>query len=150
MRPEKIKEMIDACYLAKRIRDMLPALPSGVSPSFIQYLDTIRRLEDRNGRVRVGDVSEALGLPRPGVTRKIKEMEAKGYLKKAASGEDGRMIQITITEAGKALSDKYDCKYYGRLSGYLSDIPEEDADCMIRTIRALYQVMNERRIDLDA
>ena len=35
MTTEKIKRMLDACYQAKRIRELLPALPSGVAPSYI-------------------------------------------------------------------------------------------------------------------
>ena len=45
MTGDKIKEVMDACYLAKRVRDMLPKLPNGVTFSHIHYLDTIRRLE---------------------------------------------------------------------------------------------------------
>ena len=37
-----IKRMMDACYQAKRVRDLLPVLPDGVLPSFIQYLETPR------------------------------------------------------------------------------------------------------------
>lgn len=29
---DKIKEMMDACYMAKRVRDLLPELPKGVAP----------------------------------------------------------------------------------------------------------------------
>ena len=36
-----IKQMFDACYMAKRTRDMLPPLPEGVQPSYIHYLDAI-------------------------------------------------------------------------------------------------------------
>ena len=42
---ELIKRMMDACYQGKRIRDMLPPLPDGVSSSYIQYLDVIEKLE---------------------------------------------------------------------------------------------------------
>ena len=44
MTNEKIKRMFDACYQAKRIREMLPPLPPGVMPSYIQYLDAIQKL----------------------------------------------------------------------------------------------------------
>ena len=45
MKVELIKRMMDACYLAKRARDMLPPLPEGVMPSYIQYLDALQKLE---------------------------------------------------------------------------------------------------------
>lgn len=32
---ELIKQLLDACYLAKRAREMLPALPEGVTSSYI-------------------------------------------------------------------------------------------------------------------
>ena len=38
---ELIKRMMDACYQGKRIRDMLPPLPDGVSSSYIQYLESV-------------------------------------------------------------------------------------------------------------
>ncbi|MFQ9152893.1 MAG: hypothetical protein ACLR6B_16810 [Blautia sp.] len=50
MTNEKIKQMFDACYQAKRIREMLPPLPEGVMPSYIKYLDTIQGLEKRGFR----------------------------------------------------------------------------------------------------
>lgn len=145
MTNEKIKRMFDACYQAKRIREMLPSLPPGVMPSYIQYLDAIQKLEKKDIRVKVSDISDVMNLPRPGVTRTVKEMEKKGYLSKIASPDDGRVTYISITEEGWKLFCKYDEKYFGELSADLSDISEEDADCMIRTIEKFYQIMCERR-----
>ena len=145
MTTKKIKEMHDACYQAKRIREMLPPLPEGVMPSYIQYLDAIQKLEKKDIRVKVSDISDVMNLPRPGVTRTVKEMEKKGYLSKIASPDDGRVTYISITEEGWKLFCKYDEKYFGELSADLSDISEEDADCMIRTIEKFYQIMCERR-----
>lgn len=42
-----IKSLLDACYQAKRIRDLLPPLPKGVAPAYIHYLDVIDQLERR-------------------------------------------------------------------------------------------------------
>ena len=149
MTNEKIKRMFDAFYQAKRIRDMLPPLPQGVMPSYIQYLDVIHSLQREKKDIRLSDISDAMNLPRPGVTRTVKEMEAKGYLQKSAAPEDGRITYISLTEEGKALSHKYDETYFSNLSSYLSVISEEDADQMIRTIEKFYEIMCERRNHYD-
>lgn len=101
---ELIKQLMDTCYLAKRARDLLPPLPDGVTSSYIQYLDVIQRLEAKGVRARVSDLSDALNLPRPGVTRTVKEMERKGYLQKQVSAEDGRVTYLLLTDAGRLLS----------------------------------------------
>ena len=141
MTSEIIKRMIDACYQAKRTREMLPPLPEGVRSSFIQYLDTIQ--------VKVSDISDAMELPRPGVTRTVKEMEEKGYLKKMASEADGRVTYIAVTRKGTNLSQKYDEQYFKSLLPYMEEISDEDAECMIRTIEKFYQIMCERRKHYD-
>ena len=145
MTNEKIKRMLDACYLAKRIREMLHPLPEGVMPSYIKYLEAVQTLEKNSSHVKVSDISDALDLPRPGVTRTVKEMEQKGYLRKLASPDDRRVTYISITEEGRELSRKYDENYFSELSAYLDDISEEEADCMIRTIGKFYEIMCERR-----
>ena len=149
MTNEKIKRMFDACYQAKRIREMLPPLPKGVMPSYIQYLDVIQSLQKEKKDIRISDISDAMNLPRPGVTRTVKEMEAKGYLQKIASLDDGRVTYISITEEGEKLSRKYDQDYFSSLAPYLSGISEEEADCMIQTIEKFYQIMCERREKYD-
>lgn len=148
MTAELIKRLMDACYEGKRARDLLPPLPAGVLPSYIQYLDAIQRLEQEGVRVKVSDISNKLNLPRPGVTRTVKEMETKGYLKKLASSEDGRVTYLSLTEEGKALSEKYDAQYFRGLLPYLEDISDADAETTIRTIETLYRVMCERRREL--
>lgn len=146
---ERIKRMLDTCYLAKRARDMLPPLPEGVISSYVQYLDTIQKLEAKGVRVKISDLSDALGLPRPGVTRTVKEMEAKGYLKKQLSAEDGRVTYLSLSEAGQQLSKEYNTDYFQGLAPYLDGISEAEAECTIRTIEAFYQVMCERRNSLE-
>ena len=149
MTNEKVKRMLDACYQAKRIRELLPPLPQGVMPSYIQYMDTIQKLEKQGIQVKVSDISDVMNLPRPGVTRTVKEMETKGYLHKFASKEDGRVTYITVTKKGSELSQKYDEQYFDSLLPYMEEIPDEDAECMIQTIEKFYQIMCERRKHYD-
>ena len=52
MNEEKIKRMLDACYLAKRTRELLPELPEGVTPAYIQYMDVIHKLQEKKERIK--------------------------------------------------------------------------------------------------
>lgn len=149
MNIETIKALLDACYLAKRTRELLPPLPKGVSPSYIHYLDTIAQLELSGRQVKVSDISDALNLPRPGVTRTIKEMEEKGYLRKTASTEDGRVAYITATESGRALSRTYDTEFFAMLAPFFETVDEQDAACTIRTIEKVYKIFSERRLSIE-
>lgn len=144
-----IKALLDACYQAKRIRDLLPELPKGITPSYIHFLDTIESLERQGQPVKVSDIGEALHIPRPGVTRTVKEMEGKGFLCKRTSPDDGRITYISLTEKGKQLSHQYNEVYFSRLAPFLEDISQEDADCTIQTIERFYHVMLERSISVD-
>lgn len=145
MTSEKIKEMLDSCYMAKRILDMLPKLPEGVLPSYVRYLETIIELEEKNQKVKVSDVSEVLNLPRPGVTRTIHAMKEKGYLKKETAKHDGRVTYVTVTKDGKTIFEKYNKDYFQKLALCLNHVSNDEADCMIQTIEKFYEVMCEGR-----
>ena len=68
---------------------------------------------------------------------------------KIASPDDGRVTYISITKAGKELSQRYDEEYFSALSPFMDVISEEEAECMIQTIEKFYQVMCERRSEND-
>ena len=146
---QNIKDLRDACYQGKRVRELLPPLPRGVRPSYVQYLDVIETLESHGVRVKVSDISDTLHLPRPGVTRTVKEMEDKGYLRKIASEEDGRVTYLAITDSGKRLSQIHNAQFFAQLAPLLADISDEDAACTVRTIQKLYDVMSERSDSLE-
>lgn len=149
MTTRNIKHLLDAFYQAKRVRELMPALPKGVTPAFIHYLDTIAALQQQGVRVKVSDISDALHIPRPGVTRTVKDMVDGGYLEKAASEEDGRVTYLTITEKGCMLSQVFDSAFFAQLTPLLADVSDEDAATTIRTIEKVYQVMSERRIHFE-
>ena len=146
---QNIKDLLDACYQGKRVRELLPPLPRGVRPSYVQYLDVIETLESHGVRVKVSDISDTLHLPRPGVTRTVKEMEDTGYLRKIASEEDGRVTYLAITDSGKRLSQIHNAQFFAQLAPLLADISDEDAACTVRTIQKLYDVMSERSDSLE-
>ena len=102
MNSQKTKDMLDSFYMAKRILDLLPDLPEGVLPSYIRYLERFIKLQKTHEKVKVSDLSSALNLPRPGVTRTVSSMVEKGYLNKMSSKEDGRVTYIENSDKGMA------------------------------------------------
>ena len=149
MTNKKIKRMLDACYQAKRIREMLPPLPEGIMSSHIRYMDMIQELQKQNDHVKVSDLSDVLNIPRPGVTRTIKEMEKKGLVQKKASPDDGRVTYLSLTDHGTEISEKCNENFFNELAPYLDDISDADADCMVQTIQKFYDIMCERSIQND-
>ena len=145
MNSQKTKDMMDSFYMAKRILDLLPELSEGVLPSYIRYLERVIELQKTHEKVKVSDLSSALNLPRPGVTRTINSMVEKGYLNKISSKEDGRVTYIEISNKGMALFEKFNREFFNDLSSSLNHISVEEADIMIETIEKFYQVMCERR-----
>ena len=145
MNSQKTKDMMDSFYMAKRILDLLPELPEGVLPSYIRYLERVIELQKTHEKVKVSDLSSALNLPRPGVTRTVNSMVEKGYLNKMSSKEDGRVTYIEISDKGMTLFEKFNRDFFKDLSLNLSHISIEEADIMIETIEKFYQVMCERR-----
>lgn len=143
MDTELIKRMFDACYQAKRTRDLLPPLPKGTLPSFIQYLDVIGKLEKQGVKAKVSDISNGLGVPRPGVTRTLKEMVEKGYVTKIPCPEDKRITYLVMTEKGRNLSKKFNEDVFNDLAPDLDEISTEDAECMIQTIETFHNIMKK-------
>ena len=143
--------MLDACYLAKRIRELLPELPDGVTPAYIQYMDVIHTLQngDSDVKVKVFGYKWYVKAAKAGRDKNCQGNGKKGYLSKTTSKEDARITYITLTKKGEQLSEKYDKNYYSRLVEYMDDISDEEADCMILTIDKFYRVMNERRVDIE-
>lgn len=137
------KQMMDAFYTAGRIRGMLPPLPKGVAPSYINILDTIQGLAE-SGAVRASDVSETLHIARPGITRALNEMEHQELICRIPSKTDRRVTELAITEKGRELLRIYSDEYFQDLIRDLEPISEEDAAVTIRTIQIFYQVMRKR------
>lgn len=135
------KKMMDAFYEAKRIRDQMPALPEGIHPSYINTLDALLELSKKGDFVRVSDVADYQHLPRPGVTRTVKEMASLGLIRKKANEKDRRVIHLEITREGEKLYQKYVEDYFSGLTGRLASVSDQEVEEMIRTIHKVQEAL---------
>ena len=72
--------------------------------TYPQYLVLLVLWED--GAQTVGGIGERVGLESSTLTPLLKRMESAGLIKRARKPDDERVVQITLTDAGKALRAK--------------------------------------------
>ena len=70
------------------------------------------------GESTVGDLCKRLYLDNGTITPLIKRMEQEGYVLRARSTEDERVVNVRLTEKGWALRDQ------------VKDIPQENGKCI--------------------
>lgn len=139
-----IRDLLNACHMAKRIVETLPDLPEGMAPRHVQVLDAICELADSGSPVRVSDVSAHLGATRPSVTRLITDLAEAGAIVKRPSENDGRLVLVEPTDLGRTWKRAYVDAYHGWLADRLSDIPSSDIDAVTRVMqRALSVTQSE-------
>jgi DNA-binding MarR family transcriptional regulator len=64
--------------------------------------ETLRRIADApGGQVTMGQVAEALGLSRPGVTSTVDRLVADGLVLRERGGGDRRLLHARLTSAGR-------------------------------------------------
>ncbi len=135
------KNLMDSMYLAKRIWEQQPRLPQGMSPGMIHVLDALVQLESNGTMVCVSDISDRLGLPRPGITNSVKNLAALGYAEKSASPSDRRVIYVHTTAAGRKIHHQYVTEHFERMCAALEKVREEDAQTTVRTLQQVYNVL---------
>lgn len=134
MTTENAKRMFDAFYMGKRLFDQQPALPTGVTSSFIHVLDVVVSRTQQGEDVRISDISETLNLTRPGITRTVKQMEAQGYLEKVPDPNDGRVTHLKVTAHGMELYEHYVHAYFMGVTERLHEISDAEIEAMYDTI----------------
>ena len=88
-----VKNFLGACHEAKRITELMPELPKGMTPRHIQVLDVIWQMEAAGQSVKVSDISDFLNVTRPSITKLIRELEGFGAVVKLQDGADRRSRQ---------------------------------------------------------
>ena len=106
--------------------------------TYTQYI-VFLALWEKDG-VTVGELCQKLMLDNGTLSPLLKKMQQAGYIERTRSKEDDRVVQITLTEKGKALQEK------------AKDIPGKVAGCIdltaekAQTLYALlYELLDNRK-----
>ena len=62
--------------------------------------DVLAQIADAGGRLRMTELAERVLVSRSGLTRRVASLEEEGLVKRAAAGDDGRGVTVSLTDAG--------------------------------------------------
>jgi DNA-binding MarR family transcriptional regulator len=97
----------------------------GLSISGFEVLWRVDAAE--HGRLRMTDLAELVLLSPSGLSRLVDRLEADGMIQRVACPEDGRAINATITETGKArLAEAQSTHFEGIRRRFLSNFSEAE------------------------
>jgi DNA-binding MarR family transcriptional regulator len=140
---EAIKTLLIACHEAKRVVELQPPLPEGLTPANLKVLDYIEYLERTAQPPKVSDIADLLQVTRPGITRLVSELQAINVIEKISDDQDKRIVRLRMTDAGRKIHAYYIEQYHGWLATQLTDISITAA-----TIAKLYQTMSTHKPEL--
>jgi len=147
MTSELVSQLLDACFYGKQITEWTPTLPTNMKPRHIHVIDAIDTLS-RQRSVRISDVSRALRVTTPSVTKLINELVDLGTVEKRASEEDCRVTILTLTPLGEKYAEHYIRQYHSQLAKLLETLDEKDCQITIQTLKTMAHIMREHPIQI--
>lgn len=140
---EMVIPILEALWLAKKALECMPELPKDMKPSHIRVLDVIYKKYHQNGSVRVTDVSTAMQITKPSITKLINELVEIEMVRKTIADDDKRIVLVEPTTLGKECVQKYVLDYHAKLAEYFSEMEQGKYLSMIETVEFIYQSMKE-------
>ncbi|WP_241520132.1 MarR family winged helix-turn-helix transcriptional regulator [Bifidobacterium catulorum] len=142
-----VRLLLDACWKAKSIAELMPELPRGMKPRYVHVIDAVWHINAPHGQgmatARVSDVSAFLGVTTPSVTKLVGEMVDRGLLVKHANDTDRRAVTLTLTERGLAIRKAYVADYHAHLGELLAGITPEECATVARVMNRTLPLMRD-------
>lgn len=95
----------------------------------------LARLEP--GPERITALADLDGLAQPTVTLLVKRLEGEGLVRRERSSEDGRVVLVSLTAAGRDALGRVRVRYRELLRSCLGDLPAEDVAALGSGVRAM-------------
>lgn len=145
MNIQDTKLLLSGCYQARKIIEIQPELPAGITPRHIFIIEAIYELTLTQPQVKVSDISTRMQVTKPSITKLINELEKLQVIKKIPSANDKRMTFVRLTELGESYYDFYINKYHNWLTAQLQHITADEVKTTVAVLQKLYHVLQQEQ-----
>lgn len=116
-------------------RLLRPGRNSGMTPQ--QYW-LLRQL-GRDGSLSIGELAQSLGITTGSVTVACKRLERAGLLTRERQLEDERIVQVALTEQGRAQIDNLRQKKRAALAQWLDVLDQGEQEELLNMVERLLE-----------
>jgi DNA-binding MarR family transcriptional regulator len=120
--------------------------PDGLSLTAAATLATL----DRSGPCRLTALAAHEGVTQPAMTQLVDRLQGTGLLERVPDPADGRVVQVRITNEGRALLARRRAVRAERVAGLLDRLSPGDQALLSAALPALEALANTQRVDARA
>ena len=127
----------------ERVVGLLRALaqPSGLSMTAVSTMAAL----EQTGPARLTALANRAGVTQPAMTQLISRLEEGGLVVREADIADGRVVQVAITDEGRAMMARRRAARAERLAVILTQLPPEQRAALAAAVPALDALASARR-----
>jgi DNA-binding MarR family transcriptional regulator len=96
---------------------------------------------ERLGALNVGELTEAVGMSQPGVTRLLDKLEAEGLLRSTQLADDRRVRTIALTKAGRQLISRAQRRAWPMIEACVADACAGPAQPLLAALATLEEAL---------
>jgi DNA-binding MarR family transcriptional regulator len=144
-RPERVLAAAVAAALERLMglfRSLTP--PSGLSLTAAATLATL----ERSGPSRLTSLAVREGVTQPAMTQLIGRLQESGLVDRAADPTDGRVVQVRVTDEGRAMLARRRAVRAERLAEILARLSPDEQAALRATLPAMDALANAQQADL--
>jgi DNA-binding MarR family transcriptional regulator len=99
------------------------------------------------GPRRITELTELEGIAQPTMTLLVKRLEEKGWVKREGLPDDGRVVMISLTEAGSAAQQRFRAQFLQAMRTDVRELSEErlqDLSAATETLSSFVDELQQR------
>lgn len=105
---------------------------------------------DRLGSLSVGELTEALGVSQPGVTRLLDKLETEGLVESTQSANDRRVRTVALSKAGRQLISRSKREVWPIIEATVADACGGGDGSLLAALAALEDALAAEPLDIRA
>jgi DNA-binding MarR family transcriptional regulator len=96
-----------------------------------------------DGPRRITELAELEGIAQPTMTLLVKRLQENGWVAREGLAADGRVVMVTITDAGRAAVEAFRAQFLIAMRADLQELPDEQLTALCNATETLGSFVDE-------